>query len=440
MPACAPAKLHAVETTMEQAISDVKTRESGTVTPPLQPSTASATGLDWLNFFLADVQTGVGPFLATYLAANHWNAQQVGIALTVGGIAGIVFQTPAGALVDRVKSRRAVIAVAVSGVAAGAIIIALLPTFSGIMLAQVLIGGLSSVFIPATCAISIGIVGHALFDERQGRNQAFNSAGNVFTALLIGAVGYFISNRASFLLVALLAIPTMLALRAIRPGEIDDARARGGTDANSNASVADLLKDRPLLTFFACAVLFHFANAAMLPLLGETLAKGKDDTAMLFMSACVITTQFVVIFISRAAGKAAASIGRKRLLLIGFSVLPIRGVLYTLTDDAVWLVAIQILDGIAVGIFNVVSVLVIADLTQGSGRFNLSLGASTTAIGIGASLSQAIAGAISHHLGSNAGFLFLAAVALFALGILFFMMPETRDMSFSNRSPSRERF
>jgi MFS family permease len=118
------------------------------------------------------------------------------------------------------------------------------------------------------------------------------------------------------------------------------------------------------------------------------------------------------------------------LLLITFGVLPIRAVLYTLTSKTVAQVAIQILDGVGAGIFGVVSALVIADLTQGSGRFNLTLGAISTAVGIGASLSQVIAGSIVHHFGSNAGFLFLAAIAAAALGILYFFMPETRDQRF----------
>jgi MFS family permease len=117
----------------------------------------------------------------------------------------------------------------------------------------------------------------------------------------------------------------------------------------------------------------------------------------------------------------------KPLLLIAFGVLPLRAVLYTLNHRTGELVAIQILDGVAAAIFGVVSVLVIADLTQGTGRFNLTLGAIGTAVGIGASLSQVIAGSIVHRFGSNTGFLFLGAVALAALGILYFFMPETRD-------------
>jgi predicted MFS family arabinose efflux permease len=394
------------------------------------PSRRTLLGLDCLNFLLADVQTGVGPFLAIYLAGYKWNEERVGLALTVGGIAGILTQTPAGALVDFVRSKRALVGVAVAALAAGALLIALFPSFWPVMGAQGLIGGTSSVFLPAICAMSLGIVGRAAFDTRQGRNQTFNSAGNVIAALSMGFLGYFVSNRSIFFFVAAFAVPTILVLLLIRPAEIDYELARGANDGEKGGkaeSVRVLFKDHPLVIFLVCAVMFHFANAAILPLLGEFLAKGQGRSSMLFMSACVITTQFVIMLIASWSGRTAGTWGRKPLLLIAFGVLPIRGVLYTLTSSTALLVAIQVLDGIGAGIFGVVSVLVIADLTRGTGRFNLTLGAITTAVGVGAALSQVIAGSIVHHIGFRAGFLFLAGVASAAFAILYFFMPETHN-------------
>jgi len=392
------------------------------------PSRRTLRGLDWLNFLLADVQTGVGPFLAIYLAGYKWDEERVGLALTVGGIAGILTQTPAGALVDFLRSKRALVGVAVAALAAGALLIALFPSFWPVMGAQVLIGGTSSVFIPAICAMSLGVVGRAAFDIRQGRNQTFNSAGNVTAAVSMGVLGYLVSNRSIFFFVVVLALPTILVLLLIRPGEIDYELARGANDGQKGGkaeSVRVLFQDRPLVLFLVCAVMFHFANAAMLPLLGELLAKGQGRSSMLFMSACVVTTQFVITLIASWSGRKAGTWGRKPLLLIAFGVLPIRGVLYTLTSKTALLVAIQVMDGVGAGIFGVVSVLVIADLTRGTGRFNLTLGAITTAVGIGAALSQVIAGSIVHRVGFRAGFLFLAAVASAAFAILYFFMPET---------------
>jgi MFS family permease len=417
--------------TLEQETSRVKDQGQAC-------SKQSLRALDWLNFFLADVQTGVGPFLAIYLAGYAWDEQRIGLALSAGGIAGILAQTPAGALVDRVHQKRTVIAIGVGSLAFGALLIAFLPTFWPVISAQVLIGATSSIFIPAICAISLGIVGHRMFDTRQGRNQSFNSAGNVVAAVSMGLLGYFVSNRSIFLFVVICTLPTLLALSKIRAHEIDYERARGARQSDDDgkpAGAAALLKDRPLVIFLICAVMFHFANAAMLPLLGEMLAKGQGRSSMMFMSACVVTTQFVITMIAAWSGRKAGSWGRKPLLLIAFGVLPIRAVLYTLTSNTVALVAIQILDGVGAGIFGVVSVLVIADLTQGSGRFNVTLGAIATAVGIGAALSQTIAGAIVHHFTFNTGFLFLAAIAAAAFCILHFFMPETREKSFPSEHP-----
>ncbi len=397
-----------------------------TGTAPL--SRGTLRGLDALNLFLADVQSGVGPFLAIYLAAAGWQEQTVGVVLTGGGIAQILAQTPAGALADRIRSKRALLGAGVVSLAIGALSIAFFPAFWPVLGAQALIGISSSVFGPTICAVSLGLVGRSRFDRRQGRNQTFNSAGNVLAAVAMGVIGYLISNRGIFFFVAACTVPTLYALSMIRPDEIDYDAARGADDearAGTPLTLLAVLKNRSLLVFLICAVLFHFANAAMLPLLGEMLAKGQGRSSMMFMSACVVTTQLVVALLASWVGLEAHQWGRKPLLLIAFAVLPVRGVLYTLTDAPVGLVAIQVLDGIAAAIFGVVSVLVIADLTKGSGRFNLTLGLVTTAVGIGAALSQSIAGAIVQHVGYHAGFLFLAAVAATALVLLWVAMPET---------------
>jgi predicted MFS family arabinose efflux permease len=317
-------------------------------------------------------------------------------------------------------------------------LIALAPAFWWVMTTQILIGSTSSIFIPAICAISLGILGHRLFDRRQGRNQSFNSAGNVVAAVSMGLLGYFASNRSIFFFVALCALPAIVALLCIRPNQIDYQRARGAravAGGGPPVHTSTLLKDRPLVIFLVCAVMFHFANAAMLPLLGEMLARGQGRSSMMFMSACVVTTQLTITVIASWSGRKAGAWGRKPLLLIAFGVLPIRAILYTLTGNAVGLVAIQLLDGVGAGIFGVVSVLVIADLTRGSGRFNLTLGAISTAVGVGAALSQTIAGMIVHHFSFDTGFLFLAAVAAAAFGILYCCMPETRDQQFSSHNP-----
>lgn len=208
-------------------------------------------------------------------------------------------------------------------------------------------------------------------------------------------------------------------------GKLDDIGAKA-------EGLSSLLKDRVLVMFVGTAFLFHLANAAMLPELGEMLAKGKPREAAPFMSACIIVTQLVIAVSARWIGKRAVAKGRKPLLIVGFGVLPIRGVLYTLTHAAGALIAIQTLDGVANAIFVIVSILVIKDRTEGTGRFNLASGALATMVGIGAALSNSIGGALVQKVGFNGSFLGLAAVAVVAVCVLFFGVPETLGDSAPN--------
>ena len=386
----------------------------------------SLHALDWLNFFLADVQTGVGPFLAIYLSASHWNPQQVGVVLTCGGLVGVVAQAPAGALVDATHHKRTLLVVGLAVLSAASLALAFHPSFWWVTASQVALGLVGAVLAPTVAAMTLGMVSSEEFDRRFGRNQTFNAAGNVAAALLMGLVGYTISNRAIFLVVPLLALPCIFAIKAIQSRDIDYAQSRGAcADDAVPAPVRDFLKNRPLLAFIGCAVLFHFANAAMLPQLGEMLAHGRAKVSAPFMSACVIVTQLVITLTASWLGAKASVWGRKPLLLVGFGVLPLRGLLYTLTASVPLLVGIQVLDGIANAIFGVVSVLVIADLTRGSGRFNVTQGVLAGAVGIGASLSNAFGGFIAQRYGFAASFLTLAGVALAAWILLWATVPET---------------
>ncbi|MGI8745106.1 MAG: MFS transporter [Bryobacteraceae bacterium] len=393
------------------------------------PSKRSLHGLDWLYFFLADIQTGVGPFLAVYLATQRWNPEQVGIALTIGGLAGVVTQIPAGAVVDRAHRKRLLVVAGLIALVAGSLLLALWPKFSVVVAGQILIGGTGALLVPTANAITLGLVGAAAFDRRFGRNQSFNSAGNVFAAVLMGSVGYFLSARGIFFAVPLLAVPCVIALFSISNKEIGFERSRGAAENDKGkagvSGIRSLLKNRTLLLFAGCTFLFHFSNAAMLPLLGQMLAHGRRAEAAPFMSACVVVTQLVIAVSAAWIGRKAARVGRKPLLLIGFGVLPIRGALYTLTGSIPFLIGIQFLDGVANTIFGVVSILVVADLTRGTGRFNLAQGGLATAVGIGASVSTTYAGVLVEHFGYTVGFLGLAGVAVFAWLLLWIKMPET---------------
>jgi predicted MFS family arabinose efflux permease len=294
--------------------------------------------------------------------------------------------------------------------------------------AQFLIGSSGAFLAPTVAAITLGVVGSAAFDSLFGKIQAFNSAGNVFTALLVAYISYKFGYRMIFAAAAVLAIPAGISLFTINPKRIDYAQARGAVDGKCSGKgerFSLLLKDRVLIAFLGTAFLFHLSNAAMLPQLGELLSKGNPRAAAPFMSACVIVTQLVISLSAPWIGKRAATHGRKPLLLLGFGVLPIRGVLYTLTHAAGALIAIQILDGVANAVFVIVSILVIKDRTRGTGRFNVAAGALATMVGIGAALSTTIGGLLIQHFGYRASFLGLSMVALVAFALLWTLIPET---------------
>jgi len=407
--------------------------ESSFDAPERIPSRASLRALDALNVFLADVRDGMGPFLGTFLRdRHHWNAGQVGIALAASQIGTILAQTPVGALIDRVRWKRLAVAVAAAIVAACCLLLYARPTLVVVVLAQAVIGAAASSFPPAVAALTLGLVGRGLMPRRTGRNEAFNHAGNVAAAALAGGAAYLFGYGALFFLVAAMAAASAVAVIFIREADIDHDLARGA-DANAEKDhrpigLAELFRDRRILTFAVSVVLFHLANAAMLPLVGQKSSDGLKEGAAVLMSACVIAAQVVMIPVALAASLLAERWGRKPVFLIGFAVLPVRGLLYCLSANPYYLVAVQLLDGIGAGIFGVVSVLVVADLTKGTGRFNLTQGAIATATGVGAGFSNLLAGFVVQAAGFDAGFLTLAAISGAATVYFAWAMPETAPL------------
>jgi MFS family permease len=412
------------------------------------PSRRSLRALDLLAFFLADVKGGVGPFLAIYLqATRHWDSASIGMALAATAVTGVIAETPAGALVDRLRQKRELVAVAALLIAVACLATVWLWSVAGVMAAQALVGLVGAVFQPALAGISLGLVGYKWLDERIGRNESISHAGNVVTALSAGLLGYFVSQSWIFYTVAGVSVVSAVTAFAIRGNEIDYELARGGerehvADGNAPAgairslphagprvSIKEVLTDRRILIFTASAVLWNFANAAMLPLVGERISIGKPQSSTLLMSAGIIVAQFVMIPVAALAGRLTDMWGHKPIFLIAFIALPIRGVLFTLSDQPSFVIPVQVLDGVGAAVFGVLSVLVVADLTKGTGHFNLTQGALATATGIGASLSMLLAGLIVEYASYEAAFLSLAAVATIALLVFWTLMPETKEFN-----------
>lgn len=401
--------------------------------PPLNAPTdrRNTLSLDGLNFFLADVRDGLGPYLAIYLlAVHHWDPASIGLVMTVAGIAALLTQTPAGALIDRTRRKRGVIIVAALLVTVSCLLLPFITSFTLVALTQALSAVAASVFAPAISAISLGITGPRAFTRRIGRNETFNHAGNAVAALLAGGFAYLFGPVAVFYLMAVMALASVIAISFIAPQAIDHDVARGfdpqgPAHGEQPSGLNVLLHNRPLLVFAICCGLFHLANAAMLPLVSQKLSLVNLQMATPLTSACIVAAQLVMVPVALLVGWKADVWGRKPLLLAGFLILPLRGVLYTLSDDPYWLVAVQLLDGVGAGIFGALFPVVIKDLTQGTGRFNVSLGALSTVFGLGAALSNGLAGFVVQWAGYSAAFLTLAAVAATALVLLVVAMPET---------------
>lgn len=394
------------------------------------PSRQSQRGLDWFIFFLADVQTGFGPFIAVYLTTEKWTQGQIGLVLSIGGIVGLIGQMPGGAIVDAARSERLVASLAVAAIGVSALGYAVWPTFPVVMAAATLHAAASCVLGPAIAAISLGLVGPLKMGERLGRNARFASLGNGTAAAVMGTAGYLLSSRSVFLVTFILAFPTLMALARIREREIDVAQAHGAVtrempDAGAT-SVLGLLRQRALLIFAAAVLLLQLANAAMLPLMAGVVTTRSSQWAPVLIAACIIVPQAIVALVSPSVGRLAQRWGRRPLLLMGFAALAVRGLLFATVHDPYLLVAVQVFDGVTAAVFSVMVPLIVADVAFGSGHFNLAQGIVGTATGIGASLSTVLAGYVSDRFGSGTAFAGLAAVAALGLVMIWLVMPETR--------------
>jgi predicted MFS family arabinose efflux permease len=394
-------------------------------------SSRSLGGLDAINFLMADVRDGVGPYLAVFLkGAEHWDAGAIGIAMAASSIAAAVCQVPAGMLVDATRAKRLLIAASGLLVGAGCLTIVFFPRFLTVVAAQAMLGAASAVIPPAIAALSLGLVGRRLLDGRISRNESFNHGGNFVAALLAGTLGQYVGYHWIFYLVCAFAVASAVVVTLINPAEIDHERARGGEEPGNECepiAFRDLLKRRDLLIFLSSVILFHFGNAAMLPMAGQVLAIAHPGSDTIALSACIIAAQLVMVGVAWAVGRASArGVGRKTIFLVALAVLPVRGVLFSFTTSPYGVVAIQLLDGVAAGIFGVISVLIASDLMRGTGRFNLAQGLAALAVGIGAGLSNATAGYVVQWFGYSTGFLYLAGIAACALVFFAVLMPETK--------------
>lgn len=387
--------------------------------------------LDALNFLSADVRNLFGPFINVYLVTGrHWTQTDVGLVLTGSGLLGIALQTPIGAGIDVTRAKRAVIVATMAAMTLAALIIFAKPTFWWMAAATSILSLAGDAFVPAVAALTLGLVTKDVLARRLGRNSAFDHGGNIVIALVAGGFGYLFSQRAVFLLVPFFAALTSAAVLAIPASAIDHDRARDLGKDGADGAAQDygvLFRTKPLVVFAACALLWNFANAPLLPLVGQKLAFQFPREATAMLSFCMVAAQGVMVPIAILVGRNADRLGRRPIFLIAFTVLPIRSALYVVSNNAFWLMSVQLLDGVGAGVYEALTPLVIADIMRGTGRYNLAQGAIATTQGVGAAISGLAAGVVTDHFGYSVSFLFLASAAAIGWAVFLLFMPETRD-------------
>jgi MFS family permease len=386
---------------------------------------------DAVNFFVAAMLAGFGPFVAVLLADLGWSSRNIGFVLSAGVTAALLVQLPGGELLDDMRSKRLLIALGAAALAVAALAIALWPGFAVVLAALALQGAAGGFIGTALAAMSLGLVGHAALAERLGRNQGFRSAGSLTAGALLGGLGYLLSDRAIFLLTAALAIPTLIALARIPASDIHFGCSVGAPDHHEptrprRASRRALSMHRQLLIFAGCLFMFQLADASILPLVGATMARAQGIRSLPIVAALVVVPQILVMLFAAWTGRYAQRRGRRLLLLIGFAALPLRALMFAVTSDPLLLVVAQLLDGISGMALGVLTPLIIADLTMGSGRYNLAQGLVGVISGLGAALSTTITGLIASAFGDTVAFVAILGFALAGVAALWLFMPETK--------------
>ena len=383
----------------------------------------SADSRQWLavtNFFMADVRDGLGAFLGVYLLSQSWQADDIGYVMTIGGLATMLAGVPAGALMDRTHAKRLWLAVCAILMVVGCLLLLLCHSFAAIALSQAATGAVRAMIGPAIASISLGLVGARYLPRQLGQNEAWSHAGSLVSVSLAGVLGYFWGLSAVFILLAVMAVLALMCIRRIRPQEIDYHAARG---QEAHAAVSDsgravwraLFQSRPLLMLAVIMMLFHLSNAAMLPLLGQTMVAQGLVNASLFTALTVMIAQFVMIPMALLAGRYAEQFSYDRLVTLALLALPVRGVIASSWNSPWAVIPVQLLDGVGAGLLGVALPGLVAKMLQGTGHFNVGLGFVLTIQGLGAALSPAIAGWIAQRYGYGMSFTWLTGFSVLAL-------------------------
>ena len=405
------------------------------------PAPTARLGLNCLNFFHAAAQTGFGPFIAVYLTERGWSQTDIGVALSIGTASGVLSQLPSGMLVDLVHRKRGITAAALVLLGLSALLLIAWPTEELVWASQILHAVASGILVPGIAALTLSLCGHDAFSARLGVNARYGALGNAAAAGLLGAAASYLATGAVFLLTAALVIPALLSLLAIHPTHYVDP-----THDHPSLQHPRVMRRRPerfwhiyrlhsLHVFAAATVLFHMSNAAMLPLALNALAERGGNTGLV-ISAAIVVPQVVAALIAPWIGGAAQRFGRRPVLLAGFAVLPLRGLLLSAQFGAVPLAAMQTLDGVSAAVLGIMVPLIAADVTRRTGYLNLAINSIGLAVSIGATFSTTLGGLVADRFGIPTAVFGLAMIGFAATVLVWGALPETRPARRSKATPS----
>jgi len=373
-----------------------------------------------VNFFMADMQSGIGPFVGVFLLEKGWAAGMIGTALAIGNIAGMLITTPVGGFIDTSRHKRAWVIVPGIAVVAASSIILLWQSFWAVAASQIATSIAGAAIVPAVTGVTLGIVGQRGFNRQNGRNQAFNHAGNMVGAAASGLLGWQFGYFAVFLLAALFGAITVACVLMIPSDSIDDRRARGSKEDDPESQPSGLtvlLRHKPLVVLGLALAVFHLGNAAIVPLYGMSATSGEHANGPGLVATIIVIAQGIMVITSLVGMRVAEKRNYWLILLVSFLVLPLRGILAFFFTGWWGVVPVEILDGIGIGLQGVAVPGMVARSLYGTGRVNLAQGAVITVQGAGAALSPALGGWIAQWIGFSPTFLVLGGLGLAAAGV-----------------------
>jgi len=383
-----------------------------------------------VNFF---VETNrLEPYTAVYLInIIGWNEVSFGIVSLCMNMAMLIFQTPAGDLLDKAtKGKKIITSIAILVASVTTVMVIWTSNFWAILVGKTIEGISATIFLPALMALLLGI---CRTEEEVplfiATTEVSNKVGSFLIVCACAAISYFAYPNvdALFYLLGAGGLIAAFFTSTIPESEIHHDRARQLAKADetseddvkteSPSRYLDLLKDKGIVGFAALTFLYHLANAGVVPLLAQYVATvSSEQSNLTWVSAILIVFFFSQAITAHLMTFVVNKFDPKRIILIAFIVLPIRctfiSIMILFWSNPWALVSTQIFDGIGAGVYDTMLPIIVKNFTKGSGRFGFTYGFIITCWRIGHGLSLLLGEAIVHSFGYATAFWVLGSIGL----------------------------